>query len=113
MATAKNLVSRLRHTVIIQALTDGFDAEGGLTQSWATLVTRRAAVEPLRGREYFAAQQNTAQVSMRIRLRYDTALAAVTPKHRVAFGSRTFDIESVINVEERNVEIQLMCVEQV
>ncbi len=30
----------------------------------------------------------------------------------VMYGERRFDIQSVINVNERNVELQLMCLER-
>jgi SPP1 family predicted phage head-tail adaptor len=72
--------------------------------------TAWASIEPLNGREFFAAQQVNAEVTARIRLRY---LPGVTRQMQVKFGSRTFAIESVINVEERNRELQLMVKEVV
>ena len=42
----------------------------------------------------------------RIIIRY---LSGIVPKMRVKYGSRIFDILSVINVSERNRELQLMC----
>ena len=60
--------------------------------------------------EYFAAQSTQADVTHRIVLRF---LSVIIPKMRVKFGSRVFDILSIINVNERNRELQLMCRESV
>ena len=40
-------------------------------------------------------------------------LSGIVPKMRVKVGSRIFDILSIINVDERNRELQLMCRESV
>ena len=49
-------------------------------------------------------------MSHKIRMRYQ---AGITHKMRVAWGTRLFEIESVLNVGERNREIVLMCSETV
>jgi SPP1 family predicted phage head-tail adaptor len=101
---------KLRHSVTIQKLTGTLDAAGQEVQAWETYGVRWAAIEPLQGRELFSARQIHAEITTRITVRY---LAGVTPKMRVLFGSRTFDIQEVINPEERNAELQLMCIERV
>lgn len=73
-----------------------------------------AAIEPLTGREFFAAQQISADISTRIRIR---ALDGVNRKMRVLYtrkaGSPTeidyYEIDSVIPVLENNREVYLMC----
>jgi SPP1 family predicted phage head-tail adaptor len=85
-------------------------AEGSIRRTWETFTTAWASIEPLAGREYFAAAREQADVSHRIRMRY---AEGVTHKMRVLFGSRIFQIESVINVGERNRELILMCKEAV
>lgn len=83
---------------------------GGVVETWGTYKTVYAAVEPLNGKEYFDSERRAADVNTRIRIRY---VAGVVPKMRVLFGSRVFDIKSVINPSERNRELVLMCVEHV
>ena len=56
------------------------------------------------------AQQMQADVTHRVRFRY---VAGVTAKMRVLYGARIFNVLSVINPEERNREIVLMCKELV
>lgn len=102
----------LRHLVTIQSVTDtpSASSRGGLTATWADVADVRASIEPLTGRERFAAQVVDAEVSHRIRMRHR---AGVVPKMRVKFGTRLFDIRAVLNVEERNRELELLATEKV
>lgn len=100
----------LRHRITIQHPIEGRDSTGGVTVTWGTFAAVSASVEPLRGRELWAAAAINARTTTRIRIRY---LKGVTPKMRVLFGARIYLIDSVINPEERNVEYQLMCQEWV
>ncbi len=101
---------KLRQQVTIQQLVTAPDGLGGTTTTWQAFATRWAAIEPLTGREYFDSQQTTSKVSTRIRLRY---LAGVKPAMRALYGARIYSIEAMINVEEKNRELQLLCTEAV
>lgn len=79
---------------------------GEVEVSWVKVATIWGSVEPLRGREYFQADQAQAEVNTRIRVRYREG---IMPKMRVIRGNQTFDIESVIDPETRNRELELMC----
>ncbi len=98
----------LRHKVTIQQKTTTKDTEGIPSETWPDFATVWAAIEPLQGREFFSAQAVNAQVTTRIRIRYR---AGITPTMRVSYGTRIFDIQVVIDVEERHRELQLMCQE--
>lgn len=98
---------QLRHRVTIQQLGPVTrDAMGGEIATWNTYAELYAAVEPLEGRELFSAQQVAAEISHRVRIRYH---AGVVPKMRVLFGSRVFDIQSAMSIEERGRETHLYC----
>lgn len=101
---------QLRHRVILQTLTPGQDSYGDQTESWGDTATVWAAIEPLRGKEYYDAQQINAEITIRIRIRYRSG---VTPVMRVKQGSRIWDIKAVIHPEERKQELELLCVEEV
>lgn len=103
---------RLRHRVTLQRATDGIDQYGDQTPTWTALATVWAAVEPLSGREYLLAQQVHGEATVRITIR-PVANVTLTPKDRVRFGARYFDVQSVINKDERNREIELLCVERI
>lgn len=111
MAKSNPLAARLRNKVIIQSYTDTIDASGGPITTWSNFITRYASVVPLNGNEYFTAQQLNVDINVRIRLRYDNQAATITEKHRVLWGTRTYDILTVINRQELNKEIILMCQE--
>jgi SPP1 family predicted phage head-tail adaptor len=81
-----------------------------ILQSWDTFAEAWASIEPLIGKEYFAQEREQAVVSHKIRMRYQPG---ITHKMRVAWESRLFEIESVLNVGERNREIVLMGSESV
>lgn len=100
---------RLNRRIIIHQNTPTRDANGGEVESWSVLAYRWASLEPINGREYFTAQQTASEVTHRVRIRYDYTVKTVTPKMRIVYGSRTFDIESVINPRESNKELVLMC----
>jgi len=107
---------QLRHYITIQAPTSSQNNYGEKTIAWTSNIKRWAAIWPLRGEEYLSARGLQANVSHRIRLRHTTLAATteITPNNaRIIFDSRTFKIESIINVDERNIYYDLMCNEEV
>lgn len=105
---------RLRQRVAIQRRTGAESAFGEPTDTWTTLATVAAGIEPISGREYFAAQQVQSEVTHRVTIRY---FAGVNPKDRIVWTdpatdvARYFDIRAVIDRDERHREMSLMCVE--
>jgi SPP1 family predicted phage head-tail adaptor len=100
---------QLRHRVSIQtnsAVQNGF---GEPTTSWSETAKAWARVENLQGQELFAAQQLIPEVTTKITMRYRAGMRA---DMRIVMGSRSFDIKSVLNVEERNRTLELLCIEQ-
>ena len=95
-----------RHRITLQELVTGQDEAGQPVQEWQDVATVWAAVEPLRGREYWAAAQVQSEVTTRIRIRYRSG---VRPDMRVLYGGRVFNVTAVIDPEERHMELQLMC----
>lgn len=103
----------LRHTVSIQSRSSTIDAVGDISDSWSTVISARAEIRPLNARELFAAQATQSEVTHQITVRYRPELAApkVAATYRVLFGSRVFDIHGVMNIDERNREIRMLCSE--
>lgn len=103
---------RLRQRITIEQVTGEMrDGRGELTKTWGAFASNiPAAVMPLRGREFFQGHQDNRELTHKIILRY---LSGVTAKMRVNYGGRYFYIVSPpINVEEKNRELNLMCVER-
>lgn len=101
---------KLRHRLIIQQVCEIQTASGDPQMMYRNFATVWGAVEPLRGREFFAAHELQARVDIRVRVRY---VAGVNPAMRVLFGSRIFEIVAVIEPEINRRELQLMCFEVV
>ena len=103
----------LRHRIAIEADSVTSDGGGGLDKPWATPTTVAkvwAAIQPLRGAERLKAQQLEESITHKITIRYRTG---ISPSQRVNFKGRIFNIRSVINVEERNRWLELLCEEGV
>jgi SPP1 family predicted phage head-tail adaptor len=99
----------LRHRVILQRPieirgTDYADVQ----RTWQDVATLWASVEPLSGREFFANAEMQGELTARVRLRYRPG---VTPKMRLQYDGRIFEIQSVMNVNEDDVELELMVAE--
>lgn len=102
---------KLRQSVTIQSRTnDDQDSVGQPQDPWRGVVTVRADVEPLSGREYFNAQQIVSEVTTRITIRYRPG---ITTNNRVVLhdskGDTNYDVLDVIDVDMRHRELQLMC----
>ena len=104
---------RLNKRITIQQLTAGSPAQdtfGAPSESWETFAQVWAEIKPIQGREFWAQQQVQSEITHQVTIRY---LSGVTSKMRVLYGSRVMSISNVINVDEKNAEMQLMCTEGV
>lgn len=99
---------KLIHSVAIEKKVTQRDTYGAEIVTWVEVARAWASVEPLSGREYFQAQQMQASVDYRITMNYQPG---IVPTMRVKWNDRGFNIRSVINTEERNIELILMCQE--
>lgn len=106
------MAGRLRHKVTIERLVAGSPQQFGTGEpddAWtAYLSDIWATVEPLSGRELFAAQEHLAEVSTRVRLRYRDG---ITAQMRVVFEGRYYNVGAVIDRELRHRELELLCTE--
>jgi SPP1 family predicted phage head-tail adaptor len=73
-----------------------------------------AAVEPLSGRELFAAQQTQSEVTTRVRMHWRRGITELMRvKHITSFQSPNlfdlYDVVSVIDDKSRHIELHLMC----
>ena len=98
----------LRHLVTIQKNTPTADGMGGQTASWAATSTAWAGIWPVSAKERVSNQQLETQLTHKIRIRYQ---AGVTTAKRVKYDTRYFKIISIINMDERNITLDLLCTE--
>lgn len=97
---------KLRQRVTLQQVTRVPNQYGEMVETWADVATLYAAVEPLRGREFFDAEQVQADISHRVRIRY---YPGVDSMMRFRFGTRYLYVNTAINVDERRREMHCMC----
>lgn len=103
-------IGERRHYITIQRATLAQDSSGSTAETWTTVANVWAAIKPLKGREYFAANQANSEVTHEIKTQYRSD---ITTAPRIVFGTRTFEIQAVINSMERNRELILMCAERI
>jgi len=104
---------KLNKRIKIQQLVAGSPAQDNFGQpdeSWTDFATIWAAIEPVQGNEFWAQQQVQSEVTIRVRTRY---IEGVVPEMRILYGTRKLNIKSVIDPQEKHVELQLMCSEGV
>lgn len=102
----------LRHKVSIQAHAGGRTAHGGTAQDYQEVAAVWGEVVPLSGRELEFGKAVDGRVSHRVTLRFGKN-RDVTPRHRLVARGRTFNILSVLNVDERDRTLVCLCEEAV
>ncbi len=101
----------LRHRLKLQSpvpLATGDSGNPDAT-AWRDEITVWGAVEPLGVREQLIGKTVDATATHHVRVRYHAPLSQTW---RIMFGTRIFDIESIIVPESRRVEMQLVVREQ-
>lgn len=107
----KNTCSRLRHRLTLQEEVQTPDGFGGYARTWQDVADVWAEIISLAGtiksagREILFAGQLQAEVSHRILLRYRDDVAAGM---RLVFENRAFNIQSVVNTDEKNETLELL-----
>jgi SPP1 family predicted phage head-tail adaptor len=98
------------HLVTIEAPESVQDVIGNWELTFAELCKAYASIEPLRGREYWAAAQMQSEITHEIKMRPPGV--AITSACEIVFGTRRFEIEVVRNIGERNRELVILCKEK-
>lgn len=100
---------KLRHRVVVQKYVGQADEYGDIgrqeDKNWRNVCIVWAAVDPISGREYYAAEQAQSEVSHKVRMRYR---GGIKPGMRLLLGERKLYIRSVIDWEERHESLLLM-----
>jgi len=104
------MIGKLRHRITLQEIIKTDDGYGGIVETWKDIATVWAAIEPLKGTERYQAQQVQSELTHKVTIRYR---AGIKPQMRILYGNRVFDIEAVIDVDERHRWLELLCSEVV
>lgn len=107
--TAPVTIGDLRHRMSIEAATRTGDGGGGANLTWALVANVWASLVPRGGSEVLVLDRVAGAVSYDIWMRYR---ADVVPAMRIRFGSRTFDVRAVFDVEDRAHWLRCVCEER-
>lgn len=91
----------LNRKVIVQVRTNVRKAGGGQTTTWADVKEVWAKLKPRSTREREIAAQLESDTDFIITIRFDAALS-LDHDNRLKFGTRFFNVQSVINIDEAN-----------
>ena len=97
-------------TVSFQRLRDVKNKFGERIKDWVDVLTKKACIYPVSGKELFVEGTINTEITHKIYVSYTNS---IRPDMRIKYGSRIFKIQSIINLQERNRILQLMCKELV
>ncbi len=103
----KRPASQRNHLIKFQSKTitgKGIDK----TEVWVDVCTEWASIRPVSASEIIKSRREEMIISHRIKIRYRSG---ITSAMKIIYGSREFDINSVINIDEANREIEILATE--
>lgn len=103
-------IGGLRKRITLQRRNATLDAAGASIPSWQDVGTYWAAIAPLSGRELQAAQSVQSSITHEVTLRW-LGGTVPDPTMQIVYGTRKFNINAVINQDERNRTLTLSCTE--
>ena len=99
----------LRHRVSLESASKTPDGGGGSSIVWQEVAAVWVAITPLKGRELMAAGQFASRLTHEITMRYR---AQVLPQMRLRKGNRIFAIKAVIDMDEKQRWLRVLCEER-
>jgi SPP1 family predicted phage head-tail adaptor len=104
-------VKDFKHSISFISLTAGAsDGMGGTATNEATFYTTMAAIWPMSGKENVENMRNELKITHKIRIWYKSG---ITPAMEILFGTRQFEIVSIINKDEANVTLDFLSLERI
>ena len=103
-------VGRLRYQVILQTQGGTADGMGGITATWSNTATIWADIMPISATERTQADKVIDDITHKIIVRHR---AVTSPDQRILYGTRVFNIVSVVNPDNSSSHLKLMAREQI
>lgn len=95
----------LRHKIIFQEQTQTKNMFGEVESTFSNVLTTFASINTISGKEQFLSNQNFATLSHKLRVRYSSL---INSKQQILFGTRVFKILAVLNIFEKNKELEIL-----
>ncbi|MSS63177.1 phage head closure protein [Velocimicrobium porci] len=103
-------IGKLNKRITILSYQESEDEMGQSTQELKPYKRVWATIKPLRGREYWEAKKVQEEVVYKITTRY---IKGITSDMLIQYKEKIFEINSVINVEESDLILEMQCTEKV
>lgn len=102
--------SKMRHRItFLKPTSSTLNSMNEKVPEYTEHMTVWAYVSPKTGREYDEAQKLRAETTYNVMTRY---FPDVSTDMRIKFRDRIFSIESILNIDERNEQLQIVAVEK-
>jgi SPP1 family predicted phage head-tail adaptor len=105
----KTDASEMRHYVVIQDFGSTTDGEGSFDKSWVDGTTVAAAIFPIRAAQVFQYKSVNVDATHIIKIRGE--ISVYEKLNRIKFGTRTFEILTIEDIQERGVVKIITCKE--
>lgn len=99
-------IGKRNRRITIQMFTTIIDDEGYQVEAWKDIATVWAYIKNLHGNEFFQAQAINSKASSKINIRYKKGLDT---SMRVIYNEKPYNILYVDDIEEKHIEIELLC----
>ncbi len=100
----------LRNRLVLQSKVETRGAAGGVATTWTTQDTVWGGIHIISGKEFTAIQQTQNEARVKIIIRYQSS---IDETWRVVNDGLAYAIESIINFEDRDRMMTLMCLQGV
>lgn len=90
---------RMPLVVNVQAITQEADELDGIPEVWSTVGQAYGDIRSLAGREYAEGDQMKGEATHEVTTRW---VRDAHPRQRLAIAGKHYEVESVLNVDERN-----------
>lgn len=102
-------IGQMRHKITLQSLNKSVtDGGGNYVDDWVNVADIWAKVSPINGQQMTVAAQHNQQLTHTVTIRYR---ANITPGMRFLYKGRALRIQYIQNIDERNIEMRINCLE--
>jgi SPP1 family predicted phage head-tail adaptor len=110
MSTQWTSSGEFRHQAKFQSPSGSSDNFGQQSQTWATYYSPWAKVEVLKGQMLYETEEFIEQSTYMVTIHYPaTSGIEISALDRILCNGLTFVIDSVMNVEQINRELRILC----
>jgi len=105
-----NSIGKMRFRIKVENPTNTRDAGGGLAQAYTPVTFIYANIMPTSANSTYRQGMVQEKITHEVTIRY---MKNIGTNSRISFGSRLFDVKGIINIDQRDRFLKLLCEEGV